>query len=99
MQTTTMAELIVASIAVRYGLGNHMTVIVEKGQQSNFLLWLWTVCFLFDFNVALGKVAAASFLIALHDRACKYIQLVANSSLLAGTHKRQIIYVVTSCTA
>ena len=52
---------------VYHGLGNHLTVIEEAGQTNRFLLLIWVTIGLFDVAIPAGKVAAASFLLALHQ--------------------------------
>lgn len=71
IKLTCLVEACAVTAAVYYGLGNHMLAIIESGTTPDFLFWAWMVVFMYDVNVALGKIAAASFLIAVHQDACK----------------------------
>lgn len=65
------AELIVMTIDVSHGMGNHIAFLEEIGQVSPFLLDTWVAYFLFNVNVPLGKFCAVSLLLALHANSRK----------------------------
>ncbi|KAI9727463.1 MAG: hypothetical protein M1828_006405 [Chrysothrix sp. TS-e1954] len=62
----TVTSQVVGAFAIKYGLGQHMNAVEQSGEVGNFLLWSWIAIFIFHVYVPLGKVAAASFLIAVH---------------------------------
>ncbi|KAI9720481.1 MAG: hypothetical protein M1828_005652 [Chrysothrix sp. TS-e1954] len=62
----TFVGVIFATFAVKYGLGKHLDDVEAEGNTSKFLLWSWLLMFIFNVAMPLGKVAAASFLLALH---------------------------------
>lgn len=65
LQILTVVTQILGLLATFHGLGNHMTVIVEKNEAQNFLKFTWTCVFFFNLAIATGKAAVVSFLVEI----------------------------------
>ena len=93
---------VIGTVAVNYGLGNQWLVILELGMTKQFLLFTWLAIWLFQVAIPIGKVAVASFLLALHPLACKsghrFYQMEAHSLLifLDRTRRRLLYFVAIS---
>lgn len=65
--------MIIATVDVSHGMGNHIVVVGEEsGQASQVLLDSWIANFIFNVNVPLGKFCAVSLLLALHTGSRKH---------------------------
>lgn len=60
------------TVDVSHGLGNHLVILEQAGEVSNFLFYTWMVCFWFDLNVPVGKFSAVSLLLAVHQQTRKF---------------------------
>lgn len=83
-QTFTVLTQIFGIISVLHGLGNHITIIQEKGELHNFLLFTWITVFFFNLAIPVGKVAAAAFLIEMNGQgsAIPYLAKTINKQIL-----------------
>ena len=79
--------------AVEYGMGNHLPVIKEAGQTESFLFFSWWGIWIFHVALPLGKVAVASFLLALlaDTRAEPSWLRIRDSLLTLGRSKETIL--------
>lgn len=67
-QTCTVVTQICGIIAALHGLGNHMTVIMAKGNLQTYLLFTWITVFFFNLAIPAGKVAVSAYLIELNGQ-------------------------------
>lgn len=51
------------SLAISHGFGNHQEIVVQTGNVDFVRLWTWVTAGIFNTSVAVGKVAAVSFLL------------------------------------
>ena len=66
----TVGNVLVA-VGVSYGMGNHMTVIVETGgveSAEKALMWFWIGAFFAVLSLGISKVAACVFLVEVQSR-------------------------------
>lgn len=69
LQMMTTIDMVLASMAALYGVGNHLEIVAETGSLPNFLKFLWLTVFFFNLAIPLGKVAAAVFLMEINGQA------------------------------
>ena len=74
VQALTMVEMIFGTIAIRYGLGNHTTIVLEAGQMSNMLLFTWLSIFMFHITVAFGKLTVVSLLLEIQGQTREFLK-------------------------
>ena len=70
------------TVDVSHGMGNHIALLEEGGQVSDFLLDTWLVNLLFTVNVPLGKFCAVSLQLALHEnsRKCEHVSSIRSKA-------------------
>lgn len=66
-----MVTQILGVLAALHGLGNHIEVVLEKGEGQNFLKFAWLTMFFFLIAIATGKAAVAMFLMEINGQVCK----------------------------
>lgn len=72
LQLLTAVTQTLAILAAFHGLGNHINVVLEKGEGHNFLKFAWLTMLFFIIAIAVGKCAVAAFLLEINGTACMY---------------------------
>lgn len=65
IKATLVVSMSVATVAVHYGLGNHIGMIEQAGEETarRFLLFTWLAITMFYVSIPLLKIAVSSFLV------------------------------------